>query len=108
MAVWAILAQRDSSGRERVVAYASKKLLPRERLYPGIEIETYAVIFGLNKFDHYLFGRNIELQSDHKPLSFLASLHNYSPRLARWNLILSKYCRTATHKKGLFNANADG
>jgi hypothetical protein len=108
MAISAILAQRDPSGRERVVAYASKKLLPRERLYSVIELETYAVIFGLNKFDHYLFGRDIELQSDHKPLSFLASLQNHSPRLARWNLILSKYCITATHKKGSLNGNADG
>lgn len=90
------------------MAYASKKLLPRERLYSVIELKTYAVIFGLTKFDHYLFGRDIELQSDHKPLSFIASLLNHSPRLARWNLILNKYNITATYKKGSLNTNADG
>ena len=42
VALSAILAQKDAQDRERVVAYASKKLLPRERLYSVIELETYA------------------------------------------------------------------
>ena len=85
-----------------------KKLLPREQLYTVIELETYAVIFGLTKFDHYLFGRHIDLQSDHKPLSYMATWMNHSPRLSRWNLILSKYDITPTYKKASLNANADG
>lgn len=108
VSISAILAQRDAAGRERVIAYASKKLLPREQLYSVIELETYAVIFGLTKFDHYLFGRKIELQSDHKPLSYMATWMNNSPRLARWNLILSKYDIKATYKKASLNTNADG
>ena len=69
VAVSAILAQRDPLGRERVVAYASKKLLPLEQLY--YVLETYAVIFGPTKFDHYLFGRHIDSQSYHKLVSYI-------------------------------------
>jgi RNase H-like domain found in reverse transcriptase len=68
VAGFAIQARRDLLGRERVVAYASNKLLARVQLYSVIKLETYAVIISLTKFNHYLHGRHIELQRDHKPV----------------------------------------
>lgn len=39
----------------------------------------------------HMHGRKIEVQSDHRPLSYIASLLEHSPWLARWNLILRYY-----------------
>jgi hypothetical protein len=108
VAISAILCQRLDDGKEHVISYASRKLLPRETKYSVIELELLAVVFGVIKFNHYVYGNKIELQSDHRPLSFLSSLLEHSPRLARWNLILSSYDIRPTFKKGSLNCNVDG
>lgn len=48
------------------IAYASRKLLDREKKYLGIERECLAMMFGL--FDYYLRGKHFILEFDHKPL----------------------------------------
>lgn len=106
--VSAILAQRSDQGLETVISYASRKLLPRETNYSVIEIELLAVIMGVMKFHHLLYGAKIILQSDHRALSYLTSLLDHSPRLARWHLILSNYDIEMTYKAGKVNSNADG
>ncbi len=50
------------------VAYASRSLLSAERQYAQIEKEMLAVVYGLEKFHHYTFGRNVFVVTDHKPL----------------------------------------
>ena len=56
------------NGDERVIACASRKLLPREQLYSTIERELLAVTFSLQKFEQYVYGRENRLETDHKPL----------------------------------------
>ena len=106
--VSAILAQRSNEGHVVVISYASRKLLPRETKYSVIELELLAVILGVTKFHHLLYGAKIILQSDHKALSYLNTLLDHSPRLARWHLILSNYNIEMTYKKGKENSNVDG
>ena len=52
------------------LAYASKKLLPRECNYSTIERECLAIVWGIKKFHLYLSGRSFILQTDHMPLTF--------------------------------------
>ncbi len=53
---------------EKPIAYASRVLSETERAYAQIEKEMLAVIFGLQKFHHYTFGRKVTVVTDHKPL----------------------------------------
>ena len=39
------------------VAYASKALTPTQQAYAQIEKEALALVFGCEKFHHYLYGR---------------------------------------------------
>ncbi len=55
------------------VAYASKKLLPCEKAYSVIEREGLAIVWGVRKFQTYLYGREFVLQTDHQPLTFINS-----------------------------------
>ena len=64
----AVLAQRGNDGKEQPVAFASRTLTKVERNYAQVEREALAVIFGLQRFQQYLFGREFVLVSDHKPL----------------------------------------
>ena len=52
----------------RPIAYASRALTPTEQHYVQIEKEMLAIVFALEKFNHYTYGRQVKVQSDHKPL----------------------------------------
>ena len=53
---------------ERPVAYASRSLSNTESGYAQIEKEMLAVMFGLEKFYHYTYGRKLNIFIDHWPL----------------------------------------
>ena len=53
---------------ERPVAYASRFLSDSEKRYDQIEKETPAVVYGLEKFNHYTHGKKVNVFTDHKPL----------------------------------------
>ena len=50
------------------VAFASRALTPIERNYAQIEKELLAIVFGMEKFNHFTYGRKVTVESDHKPL----------------------------------------
>ena len=54
------------------VAYASKTLTETEKSYAQLEKEMLAVTFGLEKFHHYTFGRQVHVMTDHKALMAIA------------------------------------
>lgn len=50
------------------IAYASRSLTDTETRYAQIEKELLSVVFGLQTFHQYTYGRNVYVTSDHKPL----------------------------------------
>ena len=50
------------------IAYASRALTKTQHNYPQIEKETLAVVFGCEKFHQFVYGRNVEVETDHRPL----------------------------------------
>ena len=50
------------------VAYASRSLTMAEVNYPQIDKELLAIVFGCEKFNHYVYRRPITVQTDHSPL----------------------------------------
>jgi hypothetical protein len=75
------------------IAYASKSLTQTEINYAQIEKEMYAIIFGCKKFHHYIYGRRIRVETDHKPLIPISKkpLHAAPPRIQRLLVQLQKY-----------------
>ena len=67
------------------VAYASKALSETEQNYPQIDKELLAIVFGCEKFHGYVYGRPINIQTDHNPLVTIVKkeLYKASPRLQR-------------------------
>lgn len=53
------------------VAYASRKLLPREQAYAAIEKECLAIVWAVRRFNFYLYGKRFMVQTDHQPLRYL-------------------------------------
>lgn len=98
----AVLAQRvaatggGSPGEENVVAYASRSLNEHEVHYSQIHKEALAIVFAVEKFHQYLYGREFVLRTDHKPLVSIFGPNSGIPtaaasRLQRWAIKLSAY-----------------
>ena len=75
------------------IAYASRVLLPYEENYGQIEKETLSIVFGVEKFHEYLFGRQFTVTNDHQLLKsiFNKSISQCPPRIQRFFMKLQKY-----------------
>lgn len=80
----------------RPISFASKRLTATEMKYSQIEREALAIIFGVNRFHQYLFGKKFTLVTDNKPLISIFGEKKGIPtlsanRLQRYALFLSGY-----------------
>ena len=85
------------------VAYASRALTPPETRYVQIEKELLAIVFGCDRFEAYIYGRDrVSIESDHKPLEMivLKPLSSAHKRLQRMLLQFQKYTLDVKCKKG--------
>ena len=75
------------------IAYASKALPPTQQNYAQIEKELLAVVFWCVKFGEYIVGRDVTIETDHKPLESIIKKPLYaSPlRLQRMLVQLQRY-----------------
>lgn len=67
----------------RPVTYASKALTPSQVNYAQTEKEMYSILFAANRFYQYVFGRPVNVQTNHKPLVSISkkSIHAAPARL---------------------------
>ena len=84
IALW----QRQNNGELKAIAYASRYLNDAEKKYSVGELELLAVVSGLERFRFYLYGKQVQLYSDHQALEPLLNRNKtnkqYSARLTRW------------------------
>ena len=91
------------------VAYSSRALTETETQYAQIEKELLSVVFGMEKFHQYTYGRVVTVQSDQKPLEtiFRKPLHRAPKCLQRMLLRLQCYDFTLIYRKGSMMHLAD-
>ena len=84
------------------VAYVSRTLTDTESRYAQIEKELLCIVFAAERFHQYICGRDVEVQSDHKPLDTITRkpLHNVSPRLQLMLLRLLRYKLSIRYVQG--------
>jgi len=71
MMLHVMVYEQESEQTKHPVAFASRKLLPREQNYSIIEREALAIVCGVKKYHNYLYGQHFYLETDHHPLQFL-------------------------------------
>ncbi|KAL1141023.1 hypothetical protein AAG570_000949 [Ranatra chinensis] len=105
-AVGAVLSQVED-GKDSPIAYASKKLTDAETRYPAIEGELLGVVWRVQQFRPYLWGRHFTVRTDHKPLVWVDKLKENSARVTRWKETLAAYDFSIGHTRGSENVVAD-
>ena len=108
----AVLSHRLPDGCEKPVGFASRTLTKAEQNYSHLDKEALAIIFGVKKFHQYLYGRQFDIKTDHKPLTHIFSESRAVPtmasgRIQRWALTLGAYDYHIRFRQGKANANAD-
>ncbi|KAL1139976.1 hypothetical protein AAG570_006953 [Ranatra chinensis] len=73
----------------------------------AIERELLGVVWAVEYFRPYLWGRQFLIKTDHKPLVWFGGLKETSARVACWKERLAAYSFTISHNKGKDNVVAD-
>ena len=85
-----MLPRKDLKGacliqKGKVICYASRALTKTEQNYQNLEREALGTIWGMDKFDDFLYGKEFTLETDQKPLVSIYKKHmvDISPRVQR-------------------------
>ncbi|KAK2178660.1 hypothetical protein NP493_536g01003 [Ridgeia piscesae] len=106
-----LVVERDASERGlgaaflhegKPIAHASRALTSIETRYVQIEKECLAIVFALEHFHQYTFGRRTNVHSDHKPLEMIVKkpLHKAPRRLQGMFLRMLQYDTDVVYHNG--------
>ena len=75
------------------IAYASRSLTETEQRWFQIEKELLAIVFAAERFHQYIYGKEVAVESDHKPLETILKkpIENTSPQIQLMLLRLLRY-----------------
>ena len=102
---------RTTGRKLKPIGFASRFLSDTEKKYAINELELLAVVWGLEHFRLYLYGKPIKLLTDHQALEPLMkrnrSNKTYSARLTRWLDRLAHFSINVSHIAGKHLALTD-
>ena len=90
-----------------MVSYFSRATRKDERKWDTQELEVLALIATLEHFHQFVEGQKLYLQTDHRNVTWLGSMKNFSGRLGRWVLRLAEYNAEVAYRKGAYLFVAD-
>ena len=100
----ATLWQKQKDGNLKPIGFAIRFLSDTEKKYAINELELLAVVWGLEHFRLYIYGKPIELLTDHQALEPLIkrnrSNKTYSAKLTRWLNRLAHFDINIKHNAG--------
>jgi transposase InsO family protein len=105
-ALGAVLSQGEI-GSDLPIAYASRTLNASEQNYSTIEKELLGIVWAVNHFRPYIYGRKFKIITDHRALTWLFNVKDPGSKLVRWRLKLEEFQYEIIYKSGKSNSNAD-
>ena len=106
LAIGGVLMQ-ELDGQLTPIYCVSRMLTNCEQKYSTTKREALAVIFALKKLRHIIYGYDITVFSDHKPLEFLFRKTIPEGQLGRWAILAQEYKLQIKYLPGKLNLIAD-
>ncbi|KAJ1163392.1 hypothetical protein NDU88_003850 [Pleurodeles waltl] len=106
----AILLQKSDGDALKSVMYNSRTLRVAEINYSTIEREALSVVWAVNKFRNFVWGREFHVYTDHEPLVELfmkKGLDLISSRISKWVVKLQDYNFNMFYVPGAWYKTAD-
>lgn len=98
-----ILIQINDTG-PRIIAYGHKTLTDCERRYCQTEKEALALVWAVEHFHIFLYGKEFQLVTDHKPLEVIFGIKSKPcARIERWVMRLQSYKYKVIYRPGKSN-----
>lgn len=99
-------------GVERPISFASRSLTRAEMNYSQLDREALAIIFAVDKFFMYVYGRKFKLITDNRPLNWIFHHNTKMPtmtagRLLRYASFLSTFEYEIEHRMAEYHTNVD-
>ena len=107
VAAGAVLTQVTPDGKVRIVGVTSTTFSKTQQRWSATEREAYAILFGIKKFDYFLYGRPFICHTDHKALTHMDRKNFNNAKIKRWQDILSQYNFVVQYLAGESNVVAD-
>ena len=105
--IGAVLYQVDQDKKINHIGFMARSLSKSERNYGTTKRELLAIVFALNKFHQYLWGRHFTLHTDHKALVYIHTQKGLNAMLNKWLDTLLDYDFTIEHLPGMDNVLPD-
>ncbi|CAH2104105.1 unnamed protein product [Euphydryas editha] len=105
--IGAILKQTQLDGKDKPVAYFSKKLNESQKRKKAIYLECFAIKEAVKYWQHWLIGKQFTIYSDHKPLENMNIKCRTDEELGDLTYYLSQYDFTVKYIPGKENVEAD-
>ncbi|XP_054745735.1 basic-leucine zipper transcription factor A-like [Anastrepha obliqua] len=103
VALGAVLSQEG-----KPIVFISKTLNSTEFNYATNEKELFAIVWALKALRNYLYGvSDLEIHTDHQPLSFAISERNPNIKIKRWRSFIEEFSPKIIYKPGATNVVAD-
>jgi hypothetical protein len=105
-AVGAVLSQMGQP-----VAFMSQTLSQTQRKWAAPELETFAIVQAIKKFEHFVSSRKFDLITDQQGIAYLLSGTNKTriknDKLQRWRLEFAPFNFSIHYRPGALNTAAD-
>lgn len=105
--IGAVLKQTQPDGKEKPVAYFSKKLNEAQKKKKAIYLECLAIKEAIRYWQYWLIGKPFTVYSDHKPLENLNIKSRTDEELGDLSYYLSQYDFEIKYTPGKNNLEAD-
>lgn len=105
--IGAVLKQIQSNGKEKPVAYFSKKLNETQKRKKAIYLECLAIKEAIRYWQYWLIGKSFTVYSDHKPLENMNIKSRTDEELGELVYYLSQYDFKIKYSPGRENLEAD-
>ena len=106
--IGAVLLQTDpETGVLHAIEYMSHTLNVHQGNYSTVEKECLALVWAIQENRKLLYGQKFVVRTDHRPLQWLMTKRELTPKLTRWSLTLQEYDFVVIYGPGKENVIAD-